>query len=110
MRLGTVAALASLLLLDGGGAVAQQNPASSDADNPALAYPRPVRATLEHRFHEANTTNDGQLTFAQAQARMPSVAHEFDAIDRAHKGFVTLDDIRAHAAEKRRAQRRAPQG
>lgn len=104
MTLGVVC-LAGFLLLAAGGAVAQQNPASSDADNPALAQPRRVRATLEQRFREANTTNDGHLTFAQAQARMPSVAHEFDAIDTAHKGYVTLDDIRAHAAEKRRARR-----
>ncbi len=40
---------------------------------------------------------------------MPSVAHEFDAIDKAHKGYVTLDDIRAHAAEKRRARQAARQ-
>lgn len=106
MRLAAVC-LAGLLLA--GGAVAQQNPASSDADNPALAFPRRVRATLEQRFREANTTNDGRLTFAQAQAKMPSVAHEFDAIDAAHKGYVTLDDIRAHAAEKRRARRAARQ-
>ena len=107
MRLGA-ACLAGLLLA--GGAAAQRNPASSDADNPTLAYPRPVRATLEQRFREANTTDDGRLTFAQAQAKMPSVAHEFDAVDAAHKGYVTLEDIRAHAAEKRRTRRAARQG
>lgn len=108
MRIGAIC-LAGVLLLAAAEAAAQQNPASSDADNPALAYPRRVRATLEQRFREANTTGDGQLTFAQAQAKMPSVAHEFDAIDQAHKGYVTLDDIRAHAAEKRRIRRAARQ-
>ena len=95
------AALAVLLLLGAGPACAQDTP-----PDPAPARTR--RATLEERFREANTTGDGRLTFAQAQARMPSVGHEFDAIDKDHKGWVTLDDIRAHQAEKRRLRRVKP--
>ena len=81
-------------------------PATAQYDQSEL--PPPFRATLESRFREANTTRDGRLTFAQAQARMPSVGHEFDAIDKDHKGWVTLDDIRAHQAEKRRLRRVRP--
>ena len=95
------AALTVLLLLGAGPARAQDAP-----PDPAPAPPR--RATLEERFREANVTGDGRLTFAQAQARMPSVGHEFDAIDKDHKGWVTLDDIRAHQAEKRRLRRVRP--
>lgn len=93
MRRGVLAGLALLLLGAGG-----------EPEAPAPPY----RATLEERFREANVTADGQLTFAQAQRRMPSVAHEFDAIDREHKGWVSLDDIRAHQAEKRRLRRVRP--
>ena len=95
------AALVLCLLVGAGPALAQ------DA-TPEPAPTRRYRATLEERFREANTTGDGRLTFAQAQARMPSVGHEFDAIDRDHKGWVTLDDIRAHQAEKRRLRRAKP--
>lgn len=91
--------LAAVLLLAAGPAPAQTEP-------PASA--RRARATLEERFREADTAGDGRLTFAQAHARMPSVAHEFDAIDKDHKGWVTLDDIRAHQAEKRRLRRVPP--
>ncbi len=56
MKLGLC--LAALLALAATPAPAPQNPASSDADNPALAQPRRVRATLEQRFREANTTDD----------------------------------------------------
>lgn len=95
------AALALCLLFGAAPAYAEDPP-------PEPAPTRRYRATLEERFREANTTGDGRLTFAQAQARMPSVGHEFDAIDRDHKGWVTLDDIRAHQAEKRRLRRAKP--
>ncbi len=104
------AALALCLLAGASPALAQAAP-PTPAPSTAPAEPaptRPRRATLEERFREANTTGDGRLTFAQAQARMPSVGHEFDAIDKDHKGWVTLDDIRAHQAEKRRLRRVKP--
>lgn len=72
------------------------------AQDPAPAKPR---MTLEERFKAANTTGDGHLTYAQAQAKMPRVAHSFEAIDKDRKGYVTLDDIRAHDAERRAARK-----
>ena len=54
------------------------------------------------RFQVANTTGDGRLTLAQAQAGgMPMVVRRFDAIDVQHKGYVTLQDIRAYRQQMR---------
>lgn len=56
---------------------------------------------LARRFADANVTHDGRLTREQAQAGMPLVAQNFDAIDRDQKGYVTLPEVRAFAAERR---------
>jgi hypothetical protein len=57
------------------------------------------------RFEAANTTGDGRLTLAQAQAAgLPMIARHFDQIDAQHKGFVTLDDIRAFRQQMRAAR------
>jgi len=54
------------------------------------------------RFHAANTTGDGRLTLAQAQVgHLPMVARKFDAIDTQHRGYVTLQDIRAYRQQAR---------
>jgi hypothetical protein len=54
------------------------------------------------RFQSANTTGDGHLTLAQAQAgHMPMIVRNFDAIDVQHKGYVTLQDIRAYRQQMR---------
>ncbi len=72
---------------------------------PARAHRR--RATLQQRFDEANTTHDGHLTQEQARSHMPAVARDFAAIDTGNKGYVTMDDIRAHAGARRAARRAA---
>lgn len=74
------------------------------SQDPAPAKPR---TTLEERFKAANTTGDGRLTYAQAQAKMPRVAHNFEAMDKDRKGHVTLADIRAYDAERRAARKAA---
>jgi len=54
------------------------------------------------RFQAANTTGDGHLTLAQARAaQLPMVVRNFDAIDAQHKGYVTLQDIRAWRQQMR---------
>lgn len=74
---------------------------------PATANPaRRPRMSAHERFVAANTTNDGKLTQAQAQAgRMPRVAKNFDAIDSAHHGYVTEDDIVAYTRAQRAARK-----
>jgi hypothetical protein len=54
------------------------------------------------RFQAANTSGDGRLTLAQAQAgHLPMIVRNFDAIDVQHKGYVTLEDIRAYRQQMR---------
>jgi hypothetical protein len=68
-----------------------------------------VRRFIE-RFHAANTAGDGRLTLAQAQAgHMPMIARNFDAIDTQHRGYVTLQDIRAYR-QQMRAMRESQDG
>lgn len=77
-------------------------PKAAAVQDPAPGKPR---MTAEERFKAANTTGDGHLTYAQAQAKMPRVAHNFEAIDKDRKGYVTLADIRAYDAERRAARK-----
>ena len=56
--------------------------------------------SLDQRFSAANVTHDGRLTREQAGAGMPLVAQDFDAIDIDHKGYVTLPEVRAFAAQR----------
>jgi hypothetical protein len=59
--------------------------------------------SLALRFAAANVTNDGRLTREQAEAAMPLVAQNFDAIDVEGKGYVTLPEIQAFTAQRRAA-------
>jgi hypothetical protein len=77
-------------------------PAGSGAASAPGAAPH--RQTMRERFAEANTTHDGHLTLAQAQAGFPAMARLFDAIDRDHKGYLTMDDIHAYYEAKRAAR------
>ncbi len=63
--------------------------------------------TLQERFDTANVTHDGHLTQEQARAHMPSVARDFADIDKDHKGYVTVDEIRDHSRAVRAAHRAA---
>jgi hypothetical protein len=57
------------------------------------------------RFQAANSTGDGRLTLAQAQAgNLPMITRNFDAIDVQHKGYVTLEDIQAYRRQTRAAR------
>jgi hypothetical protein len=55
---------------------------------------------LQTRFANANTTNDGKLTRAQAAAGMPMVAKHFDEIDTQKAGYITLPQIVAFMQER----------
>jgi pyruvate/2-oxoglutarate dehydrogenase complex dihydrolipoamide acyltransferase (E2) component len=87
---------------------AAPTPAAPAAAAPAAAAPTtPRRAAFTRRFEAANTTHDGHLTKAQAHAaHLTATVRHFNAIDKDHKGFVTLDDLRTYAAAQR-AQRKA---
>ena len=90
-------------------------PAGPDGGAPPTgqpgAYPGPPGAvaaptrggSLALRFAAANVTNDGRLTREQAEAAMPLVAQNFEAIDVEGKGYVTLPEIQAFMAQRRAA-------
>lgn len=59
---------------------------------------------LQTRFASANTTHDGKLTRAQAQAGMPMVAQHFDEIDAQQQGYVTLAQIEDFMRQKMAAR------
>jgi hypothetical protein len=98
-------------------------PSASTPPNPVPAAPatptapssgltaRPIapqthhRMTMAQRFEAANTTHDGHLTLAQAKsANMTRVYKNFDQIDTAKKGYVTIDDLHAFNRARRHAR------
>jgi hypothetical protein len=86
--------------------------APSAATAPAARTPAPAhrttRRTLAQRFEAANTTHDGKLTLEQARAgRLVAVTRDFAEIDKEKRGYVTLDQIKAHQTEQRAAHRAA---
>lgn len=63
------------------------------------------RQTLAQRFEQANTTKDGHLTQDQAAAvRWTYITRNFDGIDKGHKGWISAEDIRGYARERRAAR------
>lgn len=85
-------------------AAATTTPSTDAATTPAT--PRRARRTLDERFAAANTTHDGKLTLEQARAgRLRAVARDFDQIDTGKRGYVTLEEIKAHQASQREARR-----
>lgn len=69
------------------------------------------RRTQQERFDEANTTRDGHLTLAQAQASPPHgwnmIIKNFTTIDAANKGYVTMEDIHAYRSARGKVSRAA---
>jgi hypothetical protein len=111
MRLGIypLAFAAAVMLTCNPGAPARaQSVPKADTAQPESQQPRRPYRTLAERFDRANTTHDGHLTRAQAEGGMPRIAEHFDEIDTAGKGYVTLDQIRAYAAEYHRKRGDAP--
>ncbi len=84
---------------------ATTTPAATGAAAPAPST-IPRHQTMREHFAEANVTHDGRLTLEQAKAGFPAMARLFDAIDRDHKGYMTMEDIHNYY-EARRAARAA---
>jgi Ca2+-binding EF-hand superfamily protein len=80
--------------------------ATASAQTATVPDPQQMRAKMTERFAAADANHDGKLTRDEAEAKMPMVARNFDQIDKAHKGYVTLDEIQAFTRE-RMAERRA---
>jgi hypothetical protein len=108
-------ALVAALLLTVGSAMAQApHPAragTSQAGASEPAHPPRTRRTFQERFDTANTTHDGHLTLEQARAgHMVAITRDFAAIDTTQKGYVTVDEIKAHRRAVRLARKAAKQG
>lgn len=71
------------------------------AQAPDAARQEQLRTELRKRFGAADTNVDGRLTREEAKGKMPGVYRNFDAIDSAHTGAVTMEQIEAYAASRR---------
>lgn len=91
MRSSKTGILFVATLLAGASLLAQAAPA--DADQGKLQK-------LEQRFKAANKAGDGHLTLEEAKAGMPFIGKNFDKIDKDHKGYVTMADIKAAIAAR----------
>ncbi|XXQ54275.1 calcium-binding protein [Xenophilus aerolatus] len=74
-------------------------PARAQAPDPARQDQ--MRTELRKRFGAADANVDGRLTRDEAKGRMPWVYRNFEAIDSAHTGAVTMEQIEAYAASRR---------
>jgi Ca2+-binding EF-hand superfamily protein len=59
---------------------------------------KPDPQRIAERFQAADTNHDGKLTLEEVKAGMPRVAKVFSQIDVENKGYVTLAQIQAFAA------------
>jgi hypothetical protein len=56
-----------------------------------------VTRNVEDDFAAADSNTDGQLSRAEADEAMPIVSDLFDEMDTSADGYVTIEEIRAHA-------------
>jgi Ca2+-binding EF-hand superfamily protein len=88
MRVNKTTLLAAILV--GASWMAHAEPANTDAASKLQE--------LEQRFKAANKAGDGKLTLEEAKAGMPLIGKNFNKIDKDHKGYVTMADIKAALA------------
>ncbi|OOG39766.1 hypothetical protein [Polaromonas sp. A23] len=80
---------------------------AAQAQAPDAARMEKARNELKKRFAAADINKDGKLTREEAQAKMPMVYKNFDAIDASHSGVVTPGDIGAYMTSKKSARKPA---
>ena len=81
--------------------------AAAHAQAPNAARMEKARTELQKRFDAADTNKDGKLTREEAQAKMPKVYKNFDAIDASHAGAISLADIEAFVVSKKGSRKPA---
>ena len=77
---------------------------NSFAQSNSSANAATMKQQFMQRFNAADTNGDGKLTREEAKAGMPFVYKHFDEIDKDKKGYVTVEDIAARAAARRKAK------
>jgi Ca2+-binding EF-hand superfamily protein len=80
-------------------------PAYAQQDPGRQMTPEQRAQRMAERFKAADTNHDGKLTLDEAKAGMPMVARNFDQIDAAHGGSVTMEQIAAFAKAHPRPER-----
>lgn len=101
---GHAALLGCLITLATAPAYAESGDASASARRPRMA------AKLEQRFQAADANHDGKLTREEAEAKMPMVAKNFDAIDTEKAGAISLDAIKQYMQSTDAARKRGGAG
>ena len=80
---------------------------AAHAQAPNAARLEKARTELQKRFEAADTNKDGKLTREEAQAKMPKVYKNFDAIDAGHAGTISLADIETFLVSKKGSRKPA---
>lgn len=80
---------------------------AAQAQAPNAARMEKARTELQKRFDAADTNKDGKLTREEAQAKMPKVYKNFDAIDAGHAGTISLADIETFVVSKKGSRKPA---
>lgn len=80
---------------------------AAHAQAPNAARLEKARTELQKRFDAADTNKDGKLTREEAQAKMPKVYKNFDAIDADHTGTISLADIETFLVSKKGSRKPA---
>ncbi len=75
------------------------------ARGPGAERAQQMRSELQQRFATADANADGRLTRDEARGGMPWVHRNFDAIDGAGTGSVTMAQIESYAASRPRGRR-----
>lgn len=81
--------------------------AAAHAQAPNAARLEKARTELQKRFEAADANKDGKLTREEAQAKMPRIYQNFDAIDTNHSGAITLVDIETFLMSKKGSRKPA---
>lgn len=67
-----------------------------------------AEAEIVERFSKADVNRDGMLTRDEAKGVMPRVYSHFEEIDLAHKGAVSVDDIKSFMLSRMQERKRSP--
>lgn len=80
---------------------AQQPPASGRNPDPQRAEQMRAKhqERMQEHFRRADKDGDGALSKAEAEAAMPRLAKDFDAIDANKDGKITQEELRAYGAK-----------